>query len=824
MTDIREALQRTLGPSYTVERELGGGGMSRVFVALDQTLNRRVAVKVVSPELAASVHLERFMREILVAATLQNPHIVGVLAAGEVDGLPYFTMPYIEGESLRAQIAQTGPMPVRETVTILRDVARALAYAHDRGIVHRDIKPDNVLLASGSAMVTDFGVAKAVLSARRTPTGPHAHILTQVGTTVGTPAYMAPEQIAADPDVDARADIYSFGVMAYEMLAGGTPFASVTPSALLAAHLTRAPRPLNEVRPGLPPRLAALVMRCLEKDRKDRPQSAREIIDALDDPGVVSDGAVPTAGLPSVRRRRRLIGGALALIVVAGGVTALVLDLQDRQADAVATVARDSAQTHSVLVMPFVNQSTDSADVYFADGITSELVSALTHIPGLRVASWPAGATGGDQFPTWQELGRKYGVGYVLMGTVQKDSGRVKITAQLVNTANGFTVWANVFNPTIRDVFTAQQDISTSIVTALEPQLATPAQLLADRGTKDDSAYEAYTRATGFISRRGAGSLRRAIEILNGAVKRDSTFARAYAATALAYSLLPLDDATAGDSVVARGIAAASHAIAYDSTLSEAFAARAALYKASFRWTAADQDYRHALSINPRDAAARRGYGEFLLVQGRVADAVRELRRAVTLDPTSAGTMAAYAQALAVNGQPAAAVDTARRAMALDSTGFVTRLALGSVFIYAGHADSALAPLEAANAMATRRNPASSAVSAMLAYAYAHAGDVRQAQAIAQAAAKARSPDAELILAHAALGAGDTARALTALQLAAQQRDPQLTAEPLAAPIFDHVRSTDRFAGVLRTLGLPTALAQSAPAAAPIPAAQTRAR
>ncbi len=812
MTDILDALQHTLGPTYTIERELGGGGMSHVFVALDQTLGRRVAVKVVSPELAASVNLERFMREILVAATLQNPHIVGVLTTGEVDGLPYFTMPYIEGESLRALMARTGPMPVRDTVTILRDVARALAYAHERGIVHRDIKPDNVLLASGSAMVTDFGIAKAVLSSRRATTPvrstlPDTSFLTQVGTTVGTPAYMAPEQIAADPDVDARADIYSFGVMAYEMLAGGPPFASLTPQALLAAHLTKIPRPLGELRPELPPLLVQLVMRCLEKDRAKRPQSAREIVDALDDPAVVSNGTVAALAVPHDRLRRRITALVLAAIVLGAAATAAVFTMRGRPATRVAAMARDTGQTRSVLVVPFVNAGSDSSDGPLALGITSELLSALARIPGLRVASWPAGAAGGDQYPTEQDLGRKYKVGYVLEGTVQKDSSRLRITARLVSTSNGFQVWADVFDRTAGDVFAVQQDISSSIVQALEPQLTPPPELLAERGTMDDTAYEAFTRANGFISRRGGQSLRRAIYILSAAVHRDSSFAKAYAATARAYSLLPLDDAAAGDTAIARGIAAATRAIALDSTLSDAYAARAALYRASFRWADAEQDYRHAMALNPRDAAARTGFGEFMLVQGRVREGTGQLRRALALDPTSAATAAAYAVALGISGDTAAALDTARRAMALDSTGFVTRLALGSALIFAGRAEAALLPLEAASSLATARNPTSSAVSAMLAYAYARVGDTHQAQAIAQDAATARNPDAALILAHAALGAGDTTRALAELATAAAQHAPQLSALPLAEPIFNRIRRSAKFTAVLRTLGLPDSIA-----------------
>ncbi|HEY5218205.1 MAG TPA: hypothetical protein VIJ16_00285, partial [Gemmatimonadaceae bacterium] len=343
---------------------------------------------------------------------------------------------------------------------------------------------------------------------------------------------------------------------------------------------------------------------------------------------------------------------------------------------------------------------------------------------------------------------------------------------------------------------------------ALEPQLAAAPQLLAERGTSDDTAYEAYTRATGLIGRRGAGPLHRAIVILHGALVRDSTFAKAYAATARAYSLLPLYDGHQADSAITLGIAAATRAIALDSSLSDAYTARAALYNAGFRWADAERDFRHALSINPRDAAAHQAYGEFLLVQGSVRPALDELRRATALDATSAVALASYAIALGTSGDQPGAVAAARRAMALDSTVFVTRLTLGTVLIFGGHPDSALTVLEAASGLAARRRPTSGAVSSMLAYAYARVGDTQKAQAIAQAAVQAESPDSALILAHAMLGAGDTARALTALQSAAMHRAPQLTAESLAEPIFDSIRASPKFLDVLHTLALPVALAQ----------------
>lgn len=315
---MREQLQATLGAAYILDRELGGGGMSRVFLAEETALGRQVVVKVLPQELLAGVNVERFNREILLAAKLQHPHIVPVLSAGETQGLPYYTMPFVEGESLRARLAHHGALPIAEAVSILRDVAKALAYAHERGIVHRDIKPDNVLLTGGSATVTDFGIAKAISAARTPGSG---QTLTQVGTSIGTPTYMAPEQAAADPASDHRADIYSFGCLAYELIAGRPPFTETTPRKLLAAHMAETPLNVAELRPDAPASLVDLVMRCLAKDPADRPQHAGDLVRALE--SVASSGASPA--MPAVLLGGpKMFGKALAIYAAAFVVVAIV--------------------------------------------------------------------------------------------------------------------------------------------------------------------------------------------------------------------------------------------------------------------------------------------------------------------------------------------------------------------------------------------------------------------------------------------------------------------------------------------------------------------
>ena len=414
MTDLRDQLQATLGDGYTIERELGGGGMSRVFVATEHALGRQVVVKVLPSETSGQVAVDRFKREISLAAGLQHPHIVPLLTAGASEGLPYFTMPYVKGESLRAQIAQRGELPVNEAMRVLREVASALAFAHDAGVVHRDIKPDNVLLSGGSAMVTDFGVAKAV-GASITVGGSG---LTSLGVALGTPAYMSPEQASADPMVDHRADIYSWGILAYELLTGSTPFSGRPAAAMLAAHTIESAEPIERRRPGVPPALATLVMRCLEKRSSDRPQNANEVVRVLDDMVTPSAGLTPTHAVGGWRRRRTIVVAGIALAAIGGLAFGYGAISRARGVD---------SGVRTIAVLPFENTSNDSTYDYLADGISDELRSALNGVAGISVKARSSSAV--LRGKSAREAGAKLDVAAVLEGSLSRAGERIRVTA-----------------------------------------------------------------------------------------------------------------------------------------------------------------------------------------------------------------------------------------------------------------------------------------------------------------------------------------------------------------------------------------------------------
>src|SRR3954467_5154162 len=471
MSSISDRLLAALGGSYTIERELTGGGMALVFMGEDHDLARKVVIKILPPELAATVSAERFRREILTVARLQHPHIVPILKAGEVDGLPYFVMPYVDGESIDVRLRRTKTFGVRETLGIMKDAARALAFAHERGVVHRDIKPGNVLLASGSATVTDFGVAKALSSARRSGEKGNGNGLTNTGMSLGTILYMAPEQAAGDPDIDGRADIYSLGVTAYEMLAGAAPFAHLGPREMLTARLTLPPPPLSAVRKDVPVGLERLIAKCLAIDPADRPQSAAELVEALEDPETMS-GSFATAKIArhGMRAKREVISGVELIggsVVVSAGIYAKV------HAGGVSAMAEATGVTQKpvdlgvVAVLPFVSLGADSANAYLATGVTNAVAGKLMRTRGLRVLA--PGLPRSVRRRSDTTITASLDARLVLEGTVERVGDRLRVTARLSSTADDVMQWADVFDRDVKDIFTVEDEIADAIVASVTP-------------------------------------------------------------------------------------------------------------------------------------------------------------------------------------------------------------------------------------------------------------------------------------------------------------------------------------------------------------------
>src|SRR5688500_8042842 len=412
--------------------------MSRVFVAEETRLGRRVVVKVLAPALAAGLSAQRFEREIRLAARLQHPHVVPLFSAGEVDGLPYYTMPFVEGDSLRERLRREGFLTVADAVRLLHALADALAYAHAHGVVHRDLKPENVLLSGSHAMVTDFGVAKAVVAATHgeTPSEPMSGATTGLGFVVGTPAYMAPEQAACDPATDHRADLYALGLVAYDMLAGAHPFGERAPQAMLAAHLTELPAPVAARRPDVPPAVAALVMRLLAKRPEDRPQSAEEVVRALDAVATSSGAAVIPTGATRGRGARiaaALLGGALVL----SGAGALVMRARRPAAAPLADTSVPSLVERRVAVAPFENETGDSALASFGRLTSDWITQGLAEAGFAEVVDPQTVRLAWQSAPNWRALAATTQAGIVVSGTYYREGDTLRVLARITNAADG---------------------------------------------------------------------------------------------------------------------------------------------------------------------------------------------------------------------------------------------------------------------------------------------------------------------------------------------------------------------------------------------------
>ena len=704
MPDVRARLEDALGSMYTIERELGGGGMSRVYLARDVALGRDVVIKLLAPELAEGLSAERFEREAHLAARLQHPHIVPVITAGIAAGLPYYTMPFIAGESLRARTAR-GRIELPVAIKALSDVARALDYAHRQGVVHRDIKPENILLSDGIAVVTDFGIAKALTAAKAQAPG---GTLTQLGTSLGTPAYMAPEQAVGDT-VDARADLYAWGVVAYELLTGVHPFAQrTTAQQLIAAQIAEHPEPLSTRAPDVPAPLAALVMRCLEKEPSARPSDATTIVATLDAKHLLDEHDAPSAprshGRTRERNRRAALAGVgvMALLALGGAVLGLrhraSLQHEPRPATPSAGAAGRAAIT-TVAVLPFVNTGGDAKDEYFSDGMTDELAHALSQLPSLRVAGRTSSyAYKGKDVPA-QQIGRTLHVGGIVEGTVRRAGDRLRITAELTSASDGLVLWSDSYESSATDVFQVQDEFTREIASALEPALhGTTAGNVADssRGTTDPAAYDLYLKGRYYFAKRGGANVQRSIGYFHQALDRDPRFARALVGLAMAYQVLPDYVTTNTDSVVALASASADRALALEPTLADAHLVRCGIEHSTVRFVEAERECRAAVALEPNDPTAHMWRAENLAWLGQLPEAMLEVGKATGLDPLSPIIAAEESQDIYMTRDFPRALAANSRAIAMDSTLAVNLLAAALEETFSGHPDQGVARAEQA--------------------------------------------------------------------------------------------------------------------------------
>jgi len=602
MAGTAPRLAGALGDRYQVEHELGRGGMATVYLAHDLRHDRKVAVKVIRSELAAGMGADRFLNEIRLTATLQHPHILPLYDSGQAGQLLYYVMPYVAGGSLRARLEREGTLPIDEAVRIVEEAAGALDFAHRQGVVHRDVKPENVLLEEGHAVVADFGVARAVGAAR-------VERITQAGATVGTPDYMSPEACAGEDLLDGRADQYSLGCVFYEMLAGRPPFSGAGARAILARHLTATPEAVVALRPEVPPGIVRVLARALAKDPEDRYESLADFARALRDPGEAE--------------------------------------------------AQGAART--VAVLPFANLSGDPANEYLSDGITDEIISALSRVGGVRVAARSSAFALKGTHLDVRSVGERLRVGSVVEGGVRRDGDRLRITAQLVNAGDGYQVWSARYDRQMKDVFAIQDEIAQSVVGALKVILSEREKATLGRvPTESLPAYEYYLRGRQFLRQTRKRSLAFAREMFARAIELDPNYGLAHAGLADAVCLLANYYPDAGVDV---GLAeqASRRALALAPDLPEAHAARGFALWVQKRLDEGQREFERALELDPRLFDALYFYARLRFERGDYREAAALFQRAASLhDDYQAWFFAA--QSYAALGRPDQAEAAYRKA------------------------------------------------------------------------------------------------------------------------------------------------------------------
>ena len=739
---------------YLVERELGHGGMATVVLAEEQKHHRKVAIKILRPELARSLGTERFLREIAIAARLSHPHILPLIDSGEAAGVLYYVTPFIADGSLRDRLVAERMLPIAEALRIASDVGAALAFAHRAGFVHRDVKPENILFSDGHALLADFGLARAacVAEAAGGDDGASMASLSEAGIAIGTPAYMSPEQAAGETDLDARSDIYSLACVVHEMLAGAPPFHGTSARTTMARHATEPPRPMRELRAEIPAALEAAVLKALAKDPAHRFPSASEFVDVL-------GAALHAAGRPA------------------------------------------RAGVRSIAVLPFVNASADRENEYLSDGITDELIDALSKVEALRVASRTSVFALKGRPLDVRAIGATLGVGVVLEGTVRRAEDRLRVTAQLSSTDDGRLLWSQRFDRTLDDVFAVQDELARTIVATLRATgLAELAEPEPRRRTENMEAYRLYLHGRWAANKRTQDGIAEAIGYFERAIAADPKFALAYTGLADAYALHVDYRSVPVDEGFAHARRYAETAIALDPSAAEAHASLAwTLFIYDWRWDDAEREFRRAIELDPAYAPAHQWFAFLLAARGQHEEALVEAHAALDIDPGSVSVRRSVGLQYFYARRYERARHHLDRTIEMNPMVEETYRVQGLVRAVEGRHEEAEWMLREALALPG----AGSYTLATLGYALARSGRRGEAEQIlgellARAGRMYVSP-AALSLAY--LGLNDHPRALDWLERAHGDRRGWL-AYLCVNPVFDPLRGEPRFEALVERMGL----------------------
>ncbi len=752
MTDLRALLQLALATSYSIDRELGRGGMSTVFLAEDRKHHRPVAIKVLLPEISYALGGERFLREIELAASLSHPHILPLHDSGDADGILYYVMPFVDGETLRERLDRDGRLPVARALRIAREVADALDYAHRRGVVHRDIKPENILLSHSHALVADFGIGKMVSAAVGSQ-------ITHSGIAVGTPAYMSLEQAAGEAHLDGRSDIYSLGIVLFEMLTGTTPFHAPTVQAMIAKRFTSAVPSISDIRDDVPAAIQQAVETALARTPVDRFATGAEMARALGD--VQAAGAPP----PSASESRH-----------ATGLTPQALP-----------------SPRSIAVLPFTNMSADPENEYFSDGITEEIINELSRLRTVHVAARTSSFAFKGKQADLRNVGAQLNVRMVLEGSVRRSGNQLRITAQLINVADGYHIWSERYDRELRDVFAIQDEIASAIVNTLRITLLGASESTGTRRSANVQAYELYLKGRYYFNRGGLG---RALTLFEQAARKDTSYAQPLAGVADCYFALANLSYLLPAEGYERARTAAERALALDDRLADAHAAMATIKcYYDWDWPAAEREFLRALDLNPGLANAHYFYALALASHGRAHDALGEATIARELDPLNRQIATGVARAHLVARRYDRAIEVLEQSLTLEPELSATHAWLAIAYLETGRLVDAAD--ESARALALANVPVFTALDG---YVAARVGSPQRAREVVRILEK-RGGGVAIFVAWVYLGLDDHGAALEWLWRAYEEHSDWLIII-VAMPVCDPVRAEPRFAELVRKIGL----------------------